>query len=133
MKAAKRGAIVNLSSAAGVHGFPLRAPYAAAKWAIIGLTKTLARELGPFAIRANAICPGAVEGSRMDQVIAAQAETKGIAPEAVRDEYLRQSSMQTFVTAGDIANMALFLCADAGSKISGQALAVDGHVETVSS
>lgn len=132
LKQAGGGSIVNISSTAGLFAFPLRAPYAAAKWAIIGLTKTLASELGAFGIRANAICPGAVEGPRMEQVIAAQASAQGVEPEAVRDTYLRQSSLQTFVSPAEIADAALFLCSDGGRKISGQVLAVDGHVETIS-
>lgn len=129
MKEAKRGAIVNLSSAAGVHGFPLRTPYAASKWGVIGLTKTLAMELGPWGIRVNAICPGAVEGPRIDRVIKADAAARGLSEASVRDAYLGQSSMRTFVSAADIAHMVLFICSDAGAKISGQALSVDGHTE----
>jgi len=131
MKAAKRGAIVNLSSTAGLFGFPLRAPYAASKWAVIGLTKTLAMELGPWGIRVNAICPGSVEGPRIDRVIAADAAARGVDAEAVREAYLRQTSMRTFVGTADIAQMVLFLCSEAGAKISGQALSVDGHTETL--
>ncbi len=131
MKAAKRGAIVNLSSTAGLLGFPLRAPYAASKWAVIGLTKTLAMELGPWNIRVNAICPGSVEGPRIDRVIAAEAASRGIDAGAVREAYLSQTSMRTFVGTADIAHMVLFLCSDAGAKISGQALSVDGHTETL--
>lgn len=131
LKRSGGGSIINLSSTAGLFGFPYRAPYAAAKWGVIGLTKTLAKELGPSGIRVNAICPGAVEGPRIDHVIAAQAETRGIEAETVREEYLGMSSLRTFIDASDIADMALFLCADAGHKVSGQALAVDGHIETL--
>ncbi|MDH3474883.1 MAG: SDR family oxidoreductase [Rhodospirillales bacterium] len=132
LKQAGGGSIVNISSTAGLFGFPLRAPYAAAKWAVIGLTKTLAMELGPCGIRVNAICPGSIEGPRIDRVIAAAAEARGVSAREQRDFYLRQSSLRCFVTAEDIANMALFLASDAGSKISGQALAVDGHTEFLS-
>ena len=133
LKRQGRGSIVNISSTAGLLGFPERAPYAAAKWGVIGLTKTLAMELGPHGIRANAICPGSIEGPRIDRVIAAAAESQGVTAEAMRDTYLSHVSLRTFVKAKDIANMALFLCSDAGSKISGQALAVDGHTETLGS
>ena len=129
MKAAKRGAIVNLSSAAGVHGFPLRAPYATAKWGLIGLTKTLAMELGAWNIRVNAICPGPVEGPRIDRVILADAASRGLEEAEVREAYLRQTSMRVFVSAADIAQQVLFICSDAGARISGQALSVDGHIE----
>lgn len=131
LKAAGGGAIVNLSSAAGLFGFPNRTPYAASKWAVIGFTKSLAMELGPHNIRVNAICPGIVEGERQDRVIAAKAKAEGRSTEEVRQNIVRQNSMHTFVTAQDIANMVLFLCSPAGSKISGQALSVDGHTESL--
>ena len=131
LKQAGGGAIVNLSSTAGLFGFARRAPYVASKWAVIGLTKTLAMELGPFGIRVNAICPGAVDGPRMDRVIASQAAALGVADEEVRRTYLENSSMRTFIRAEDIAETALFLCGPGGSKISGQALAVDGHTEAL--
>ena len=129
LKDAGGGSIVNISSTAGLHGYPLRAPYAAAKWGVIGLTKTLAMELGPHGIRVNAICPGGVDGDRMDRVIAAQASVRRVAQELVREGLLRQTSMRTFVDAQDVAALALFLCSEAGAKISGQAIAVDGHTE----
>lgn len=131
LKAAGAGLIVNLSSTAGLFGYPLRAPYAASKWAVIGFTKTLAMELGEFGIRANAICPGPVEGPRIDGVIRARAEEEDMPFEDMRARYARQNSMHTFMTAQDIANMVVFLCSDAGCKVSGQALAVDGHTETL--
>lgn len=129
LKEAGGGVIVNMSSTAGLFGYPRRSPYASAKWAIIGLTKTLAMELGPSGIRVNAICPGAVSGDRIDRVIESTAASRGVSPEVVRDSYLRQTSLRTFVDAEDIAATILFLCSAAGARISGQALAVDGHTE----
>lgn len=131
MKAAGRGSIINLSSTAGFMGFPLRTPYAAAKWAIIGLTKSLAMELGPYGIRVNAICPGSVEGERMDAVIAADAVKRGVDEAEIRESYKKAASLRTFISPEDIANTALFLCSPAGDKISGQAIPVDGHAENV--
>ena len=127
------GSVVNIASTAGLFGYPLRTPYAAAKWAVIGLTKSLAMELGPFGIRVNAICPGSVEGDRIDRVIAAEAEARGTSEEAVRAGYVKGVSLKTFIAAREIADTALFLCSDLGAKISGQALAVDGHTETLAS
>jgi NAD(P)-dependent dehydrogenase (short-subunit alcohol dehydrogenase family) len=131
LRAAGGGLIVNLSSAAGLFGFPNRTPYAASKWAVIGFTKSLAMELGEYNIRANAICPGIVEGDRQDRVIAAKAAAEGRTPDEVRSQIVRQNSLRTFVTAQDIANTVLYLCSPAGSKINGQALSIDGHTETL--
>ena len=129
MKPAGKGAIVFTSSTAGLYGFPYRAPYAAAKWAVNGLMKTVAMEAGPFGIRANTIAPGAVEGPRMDGVIAREAAAKGVAPQVIRDGYAAGTSLRTFVTAQDVAAMAVFLASDAAARISGQIIAVDGHTE----
>jgi NAD(P)-dependent dehydrogenase (short-subunit alcohol dehydrogenase family) len=129
IRAAGGGSIVNLSSAAGRFGFPLRTPYAASKWAVIGLSKSLAIELGRDQIRVNAICPGAVEGDRIERVIAAKAQALGIASEVMRAELVEKASMKRMVSAQDIANMILYLCSDAGRLVSGQAIGVDGNVE----
>ena len=127
MKAQGAGAIVITSSTAGQYGYPNRAPYAAAKWAVIGLMKTLAMELGPHGIRANAICPGAVEGPRMEGVLAREAAAKGMTREEVYRGYAGGTSMGRFVEADDIAEMAVFLASDAARLVSGQVIAVDGH------
>ncbi|WP_417423802.1 SDR family oxidoreductase [Hoeflea sp.] len=129
MKAQKSGVILITSSNAGINGFPNRSPYAAAKWAEIGLMKTLAMELGPFGIRANAIAPGCVEGPRIDGVIAREAKAKGTTPEIIRAGYEAGVSMRSFVSAQDIANMAVFLASDGARLVSGQVIAVDGHTE----
>ncbi len=131
MKAQKSGLIVMTSSTAGIMGYPMRSPYAAAKWALIGLTKTLAMELGPFGIRVNAICPGAVEGDRMERVLANEAAAHGQSIETMRAAYVTGVSMKTWVTAQDVANSILFLASEAGTKISGQVLSIDGHTETL--
>ncbi len=129
MKVAGTGAMIFTSSTAGQYGYPNRAPYAAAKWAVNGLMKTVAMELGPFGVRANSICPGAVEGPRMDGVIEREAEAKGVSPGAIRDGYTSGTSMRSFVTGEDIAAMAVFLASPAARLVSGQIIAVDGHTE----
>ncbi len=131
LKASGGGSIVNISSTAGQHGYPLRTPYAASKWGLIGLTKTLAMELGSYGIRVNAVCPGAVEGPRIDGVIEAKAAARGVSADEIRAAYLGKSSLGTLIGAEDVAATVLFLCSDAGGRISGQALAVDGHTETL--
>jgi len=130
MKRAGAGAIILTSSTAGLFGYPNRAPYAAAKWAVIGLMKTLAMELGPFGIRANALCPGAVEGARMEGVLAREAAAKGTTRDALYEGYASGSSMRTWVTAEDIAAMAVFLASPGAARVSGQVIAIDGHTET---
>lgn len=132
MKQAGSGNIINISSSAALFGCPLRAPYTASKWAIIGVTKTLAMELGPWGIRVNAICPGSVDGERIERVIQRDAKKRGKAADEIRDAYHRQTSLRRFVTAGEVANMAVFLASDLSSSISGQAMSVDGHTETLS-
>ena len=133
LKRAGGGSIVNMSSSAGLMGYPMRSPYAAAKWAVIGLTKTMAMELGQFGIRVNAICPGSVEGDRMARVLAAEAKARGISEQSLRADYVKYTSMKCFVEATDVAALVMFICSDAGSRISGQALSVDGHTETLGS
>ena len=129
IKAAGGGSIINLSSAAGRLGFPMRTPYSAAKWGIVGFTRSLAMEAGPDGVRVNCIQPGVVEGDRIERVIQAKAKARGVSVQAQRDELLAHVSLRTSVTAQDIANMALFLASPAGARISGQSLPVDGNVE----
>ncbi|KAF1045418.1 SDR family oxidoreductase [Xylophilus sp.] len=122
-------AIIAMSSVAGRLGYAFRTPYASTKWAIVGLVKSLAIELGPSNIRVNAILPGVVQGERMDRVIAARAESTGVTFEAMKEDYLHKISLRRMVTVEDIAALALFLSSPAGRNISGQAISVDGNVE----
>ncbi|WP_454690251.1 SDR family oxidoreductase [Achromobacter aloeverae] len=121
--------LIAMSSVAGRLGYALRTPYAATKWAIVGLVKSLAIELGPQGVRVNAILPGTVEGDRMDGVIGARAAAAGVPAEAMREEYLRKISLRRMVTTDDIAAMALFLCSPAARNVTGQAISVDGNME----
>ena len=123
--------IVNVSSAAGRFGFPLRSPYSASKWAVIGFTKTLAMELGPLGIRVNAILPGVVAGDRIRRVIENKARARGRSYEEVHDEFLRNISMRTMVTPQQIADQIVFLCSPRGRTISGQAISVDGDAQSL--
>ena len=123
------GSIINLSSTAGLFGFPLRIPYAASKWAVIGMTKSLAMELGEFNVRVNAICPGSVYGDRMKRVIEAKAISLGVTEDSLQKDYESMTSLKTFVNKEDIANMAVFLLSQEAYKISGQVMTVDGNTE----
>ena len=127
------GSIINIASSAALFGFPNRAPYAASKWAVIGLTKTMAMESGDSGIRVNAICPGSVEGPRIERVIRKDAEERGKTVDEIRELYTCQTSLKRFIQPEEVAHMAVFLASDLGRGISGQVLSVDGHTESLSS
>ncbi|MDM7933103.1 SDR family oxidoreductase [Tabrizicola sp.] len=131
MKPARAGVITFISSTSGLYGTPFRAPYVAAKWGVIGLMKTVAMELGPHGIRANAICPGSVNGPRIDRVIEVEAAAKGMSPDDVRRGYASGTAMKRLTDAEDVADMAVFLASAAARMVSGQALAVDGMTYNV--
>ena len=131
LRQAGGGSIVNLSSAAGKFGFALRSPYAAAKWGVVGFTRTLALELGPEGIRVNAILPGAVDGPRIRSVIRNKAAAYEISDNEQTERALSLVALRCFVTQQDIANMALYLCSPFGATISGQAISVDGGMESL--
>lgn len=131
LKAAGGGSMVNMSSAAGRHGYAFRSPYSSAKFGVIGFTQSLAKELGPSNIRVNAILPGIVEGPRMEGVIRARAGQLGVSYEEMEKEYLSKVSLRRMVSQDDVAAMTAFLLSDAGRNISGQSLGVDGNVEAL--
>lgn len=130
-KQQKSGVIINMTSAAGILGYPNRSPYVAAKWAVSGLVKTLAMELGEKNIRVNGIVPGNVNGDRLDRVVQAHADLAGLETDEVRRLYAISTSMQCFVDPEEIANLICFLCSDHGRHISGQIIGVDGFTETL--
>jgi len=132
LKAAGGGSIINLSSAAGRLGFPYRTPYAAAKWGVVGFTKSLSMEVGEDKIRVNAIQPGIVEGARIDKVIEDKASAVGNSVEEQRKLALEYTSMKQMVSPYDIANMALYLASPAGATVTGQAISVCAGVEMLS-
>jgi NAD(P)-dependent dehydrogenase (short-subunit alcohol dehydrogenase family) len=119
------GAIVNISSGAGRRGLPYRIGYCSAKAGQVGMTYGMALELGPRGIRVNCVAPGAVEGERIDRVIAGQAEVRGTTFENVRQDFLNLSPLKRMTTADDIAEATLFLASDLAKNISGQVLAVN--------
>ena len=131
LRKSSKAAIINMSSVAGRLGYAFRTPYAATKWGVIGLTQSLAKELGPDGISVNAILPGIVEGPRMDGVIEARASATGISIEEMRATYLETISLRRMVHPQNVADMALFLCSPAGRTVSGQSLGVCGNVETL--
>lgn len=129
LKKSGGGAMISLSSCAGIFGFARRSIYSASKAGVIGLTRTLAVELGPFGISVNAILPGAVLGDRLKQVFSAQAAANGMDLDAYARQQFKDISLQCAVTPEDIANMALYLASPFGRTISGQAISVDGGMQ----
>jgi NAD(P)-dependent dehydrogenase (short-subunit alcohol dehydrogenase family) len=131
LRQGREPSIVNLASVAGHLGMPGRAPYSASKWAVIGFTKTLAIELGGDGIRVNAILPGAVDGPRIQAVIAAKAKTLGKPVEDVTRAYTSQAALGRMVTSRDVANMVLFAASDLARNVTGQELVVDGLTQVL--
>ena len=127
IKKNRGGSIINVSSGAGVMGFPLRSPYAASKWAVVGMTKTLAMELGKFKIRVNAICPGTIKGNRMVRVIKNKANFLKISKRKIEKEFVSMASMNCWIHEEDVGKMSSFLISDDAERISGQVIGVDGN------
>ena len=127
LKKNRGGSIINVSSGAGIMGFPLRSPYAASKWAVVGLTKTLAMELGKFKIRVNAICPGTIKGNRMVRVIKDKANFLKTSKKKIEKEFISMASMNCWVYEEDIGKMCSFLISDEAERISGQVIGIDGN------
>ena len=131
LKAAGGGSIINMSSSAGRLGYPLRTPYAASKWAVVGFTQSLAMELGPDNLRVNCLQPGFVDGPRSRRLREAQAKALGETVEQCEARMFAKTSMRQRVSPAEIASMALFLASDMGAHITGQSLAICGGVETL--
>lgn len=127
LKKSKTSSIINISSGAGLMGFPLRSPYAASKWAVVGMTKTLAMELGKYKIRVNAICPGTIKGDRMKRVIRDKAKFTKIATKKIEKEFVTMASMNSWIYEDDIGKMCAFLVSKDSERISGQIIGVDGN------
>lgn len=132
LKQSANPSMINLSSQAGKHGFPLRSPYAAAKWGVIGFTKALSAELGEFGIRVNAICPGLVDGPRIQSVIANKARSLNVSHEEMTERLFAGVSIKEFVNPNDIAKQIVFLASPFGRTISGQEVSVCGDTRMLS-
>ena len=129
LRRSKRGVLLLMSSAAGRFGYPNRSPYAATKWALIGLAKTLAIELGEYGIRVNAIAPGAVAGERAERVFQGRAQASGRSIDEEKRIGLANQSLKELVDPADIAKLAVFLASDAGKSLSGQIIPIDGDLQ----
>jgi NAD(P)-dependent dehydrogenase (short-subunit alcohol dehydrogenase family) len=126
LRKSANASVMNVSSLAGRLGFALRAPYASAKWGVVGFTKSLAIELGEDGIRVNALLPGVVSGERQKRVLAAKAEARAIAFEEMEKLALSFTSLKEYVTPQQLADLVAFVASPRGKTISGQALSVCG-------
>ncbi len=131
LKQSKNPSIINLSSAAGKFGFPNRSPYAAAKWGVVGFTKTIAMELGQYGIRCNAILPGTVEGDRIRRVFEAKAQIAGKTMHEIKAASLANASIKEMIQPEQLADMMLLLASPRGRTISGQALSIDSDQQAL--
>ena len=129
LKKSNDSSIINISSTAGIMGFPLRTPYVASKWAIVGLTKTLAMELGKYNIRVNAICPGTIKGERMNRVIKDKSKFTKISTKNIEKDFISMCSLKKWITEDDIGNLCSFLVSKESNSISGQIISIDGNTE----
>ncbi len=124
----RRGSIVNIGSITGKRPLMGRTPYATSKLALVGLTRTLALETGPFGVRVNLISPGFVEGPRIDWVIDRQAEARGVPSAVVREDFTAQSPLGRLTSPEDVASAVVFLASDAASAITGADINVNAGV-----
>jgi len=131
LRKSKNASIINLSSAAGKFGFPNRSPYAAAKWGVVGFTKTLAMELGQFGIRCNAILPGSVDGDRIRRVFEAKAQIAGKSMMEVQNSALALASLKELIKPEQLADMMVLLASPRGRTISGQAISIDSDQQAL--
>jgi NAD(P)-dependent dehydrogenase (short-subunit alcohol dehydrogenase family) len=129
MKPQGNGCIVNISTSSARTGLPLRSPYVASKCGVDGLTRNVARELGPYNIRCNAILPGIISNARGRNLVDRLARERGQTFEATEAEYLRYVSMRTWIDPQEIANVALFLASPLAPHVSGQLIGVCGNAE----
>ena len=126
MIARRYGKIVNISGTSGLRGYKYRAAYSSSKWALRGLTRTVALEAGPHNVNVNALHPGIVGGDRMDRLCREKAKKRGWTPEQVYQEYVGEMALRRVTTARDIANTVLFLVSDDSANMTGQSVTVDG-------
>jgi meso-butanediol dehydrogenase / (S,S)-butanediol dehydrogenase / diacetyl reductase len=128
MVARREGAVVSIASAAGKEGTPLLAHYSASKWAVVGLTQSVAREVAPFGVRVNAVCPGCVRTPMQDREVVWEGRLRGMDPEDVRRSYIAHTPLGRLCETEDVADVILFLCSDKARFMTGQALNVTGGI-----
>lgn len=132
LRRSSNASLVNVSSLAGKLGFAMRTPYASAKWGVVGLTRSLAIELGPDNIRVNALLPGVIAGERQVRVLTAKAQARGVSFEEMERIAFSYTSLKEYVTPQQLADLVVFVASPRGRMISGQALVVDGDTNMLS-
>lgn len=126
MSAQRSGSIINMSSLMGIQGYPMRSAYVASKFALIGITESLARELGPVGVRVNALMPGAVSGANMDRILQRRAEAEGRSVDEIeRTNYTDVAALKRWVTPDEVGRAALYYASDLSSAITGDKMKVD--------
>ena len=126
MIAQRSGKIVNIGGTSGLRGYAMRTAYSASKWAVRGITRTVALEVGKYNINVNAVCPGIVETPRMQKLCEEKARVRGWTIDKVYDEYVQEMALKRVTTPEDVANAVLFMASDDSRQITGQAITVDG-------
>src|SRR3989454_10789746 len=126
MIAQRYGKIVNISGTSGLRGYKNRAAYSSSKWALRGLTRTVALEVGPFNVNVNVLHPGIVVGPRMDRLCREKARVRNSTPEHVYQEYVDEMALRRVTTSDDIARAVCFLASDDSKNMTGQSITVDG-------
>lgn len=122
----KSGKVVNIGGTSGLRGYKYRAAYSSSKWAVRGLTRTVALDVGEYGINVNVVCPGIVHTPRMDRLCEEKARVRGWTFEQVYDEYIQDMALRRVTEPEDIANAVLFLASDDSRNITGQEITVDG-------
>lgn len=120
------GKIVNIAGTSGLRGYRNRVAYSASKWAVRGITRTIALEVGQYGINVNCVAPGPLYGERMERIIQEKARVRGVSPEQIFDEYLGEQAIKRFTSPVDVAYAVLFLASEESRQITGQCLTVDG-------
>lgn len=126
MRSQSSGSIINMSSLMGLQGYPMRTAYCASKFALVGITQAMARELGPHGVRVNALLPGAVSGENMDEIVARRSKAEGRpAADIIRDSYTDPSALKRWVDPEEVGRATLFLASDLSSATTGETIKVD--------
>ena len=122
---ARRGRIVNIAGTSGLRGYRNRVAYSSSKWAVRGLTRTLALELGPYDVTVNAICPNVTNGDRMERIVRGKAERTGRTYDDVYADFASQTALGRFVDEADVAEAVRFLVSDGARNMTGHDIVVD--------